>query len=332
MTRIENFTVRHYQPDDVSAIADLYNADWAATGDPHRVTPEEMRMYLAAPDFDAANDTFIIERDGQMVAYGQIEFNPETGRSWSECAVDPRCAGQGLGTLIVQTSEARALARAQAEMPPERPLQMQRFSVDSNTAALRLFEEQGYYHVRTFYRMLIDLDQPLTAPPLPDGLVLRPFDRERDAEGVYAAHQEAFADHWGFERDSYETWAYYVLGNPNYDPSLWLIAYDGEQIAGICVNRPYGEEDPQLAWVGNLAVRRPWRKRGLGSALLRHSFALFQERGYQRAGLGVDAASLTNAVALYERAGMRVSLRTLAYRKMLRGVDADEAAGHADSA
>ena len=140
-------------------------------------------------------------------------------------------------------------------------------------------------------------------------LSLRPFDQERDAQAVYEAHQEAFADHWGFERDSYEEWAHFMLNYARFDPSLWLIAYDGDQMAGICLNRRYEDDDPQMAWVGMLGVRRHWRRRGLGLALLKHSFALFQQRGFVRAGLGVDASSLTNAVALYERAGMHIHKR-----------------------
>ena len=325
MTLLENLTVRHYQPGDLPAICAVYNAAWQAAGDARRVSPEEMRMFLEAPDFDAANDTFIAERDGRMVAYGDLEFNPATGRGWSEGAVDPAYAGQGIGSYLIRASEARALERAEAETPPERPLWIQRFSIDSNASALRLFEQHGYHYVRTFYRMQIDLDHPLPAPPLPEGIVLRPFDPALHAHAVYETHQEAFADHWGFEPNSYEEWAHYILNRPDNGASLWLLAYDGNQIAGICVNRPYGDEDPQMAWVGNLAVRRPWRKRGLGLALLKRSFALFQENGYLRAGLGVDAASLTNAVALYERAGMHVTMRTLAYRKTLRGIVPDGA-------
>ena len=99
------------------------------------------------------------------------------------------------------------------------------------------------------------------------------------------------------------------------------MAYDEEmnEIAGFCINRPFGESDPSLAWVGTLAVRRPWRKRGLGTALLLNSLAVFQQRGYTGAGLGVDASSLTNAVALYQHAGMHVHNETLDFEKTLRG-------------
>ena len=53
-------------------------------------------------------------------------------------------------------------------------------------------------------------------------------------------------------------------------------------------------------------MRRPWRRQGLGEALLLHSFRAFRERGFTRGTLGVDASSPTGATRLYERAGMTI--------------------------
>jgi ribosomal protein S18 acetylase RimI-like enzyme len=50
-----------------------------------------------------------------------------------------------------------------------------------------------------------------------------------------------------------------------------------------------------------LGVRPAWRKRGLATALLRHIFRDFQQRGATRVGLGVDGENTTGAVRLYER-------------------------------
>ena len=64
-----------------------------------------------------------------------------------------------------------------------------------------------------------------------------------------------------------------------------------------------------------LGVRRPWRKRGLGLALLRHSFNEFYRRGKRKVGLGVDAQNLTGALRLYENAGMHVDQTSDLYEK-----------------
>jgi mycothiol synthase len=70
--------------------------------------------------------------------------------------------------------------------------------------------------------------------------------------------------------------------------------------------------------VNELGVRRAWRKRGLGSALLKHAFVAFHADGKKRAGLGVDASSLTGALKLYEGAGMRIQRQFNMYEKEMR--------------
>ena len=77
-------------------------------------------------------------------------------------------------------------------------------------------------------------------------------------------------------------------------------------------------EDAEMGWVGTLGVRRPWRKRGLGLALLRHSFNEFYRRDKRKVGLGVDAQNLTGALRLYESAGMHIDLAHDFYEKELR--------------
>ncbi len=75
-------------------------------------------------------------------------------------------------------------------------------------------------------------------------------------------------------------------------------------------------------WVTVVGVRRQWRKRGLGLALLRHAFAEYHRRGVRKVALSVDAESITGAPRLYGRAGMRVRESYVIYLKELRpGVD-----------
>lgn len=317
MTVRENLIIRPYQWSDMKTLADIANAVNEKIGAEHRTTADELRSYFETPSFDMANDSFIIERDGEILGMSDLEFSKATGRGWADGAVSPDHWGEGIGSQLVSLAEARCMDRAQAECPPDMPISIIRYTPDGNTAAIRLFERRGYQHTRSFYQMRMALDQPVDAPLLPGTLELRDFTPEA-VNAIYEANEEAFADHWGFEREDFADWEQYVLKSPQTDTSLWLIAYDGDEIAGLAINRPYGEGDPKMGYVGTLGVRRAWRKQGLGLALLKHSFARFQERGYTRAGLGVDAASLTNAVALYERAGMHIHTRSVVYTKMLR--------------
>ena len=106
--------------------------------------------------------------------------------------------------------------------------------------------------------------------------------------------------------------------DPGYDPRFWFVAMDGDQMAGICICRRVDAEDPECGWVNALGVRRDWRKRGVGYALLKQSFAAFYADGRKRAGLGVDSQNLTGALRLYERAGMHVQRQFDQYEKEFR--------------
>ena len=89
---------------------------------------------------------------------------------------------------------------------------------------------------------------------------------------------------------------------------------DGDEIAAALRGEP---DRGGAGWVGAIGVRKPWRKRGLGLALLLHAFGEFYRRGQPRIGLGVDAQNPTGATRLYERAGMRVAYEAVAFEKAL---------------
>lgn len=180
----------------------------------------------------------------------------------------------------------------------------------------------GYKLVRTYYRMMIDFDQAPQKPTVPQGLRIVPIDLEHELKDALIAMEDGFRDHYGsVERpieDLLPQWEHYLENNKDFDPSLWFLAKDGDQIAGICRNGDKMTEDPNMAWVNQLCVRKPWRRKGLGMALLLTAFNEFYSRGKKRAGLGVDATSLTNATRLYEKAGMHVTEQYNTYEFELR--------------
>jgi ribosomal protein S18 acetylase RimI-like enzyme len=176
---------------------------------------------------------------------------------------------------------------------------------------------------RTFLRMEIELDAPPPAPVWPDGITARIMRHtEDDLRRAWAVDQDAFRDHWGFMPLAFEKWRHLIASDPHFDPTLFFFATtqtpDGEQIVGGCFCRPQTTEDPDMAFVNDLGVRRAWRRQGIALALLRHAFAEFYRRGQRKAGLGVDATSLTGALDLYRKAGMRETRRYLSYEKELR--------------
>jgi GNAT superfamily N-acetyltransferase len=112
------------------------------------------------------------------------------------------------------------------------------------------------------------------------------------------------------------------LKSEQFEPGLWFLACDGRsaEIAGVALNL-YRQES-NTGWVDHLGVRRPWRKKGIGKALLLHSFGEFYRRGIRRIKLSVESRSLTNAPRLYESVGMRTVQPYHIYTKnVVRGQD-----------
>ena len=125
---------------------------------------------------------------------------------------------------------------------------------------------------------------------------------------------EAFQDHWEHHPRPFEEWWEEKLAEPDYDPTLWFLIRDGGEVAAAIRNDP---ERNGGGYVGAIGVRRAWRGRGLGKALLLHTFREFQRRGQTRVTLGVDAENPTGATKLYERVGMHVELEAVVYEKAL---------------
>lgn len=186
----------------------------------------------------------------------------------------------------------------------------------------KALESYGFEVVRHFFRMEIELRDVPQSPSIPEGIVIMPIDMQTELKAALLAMDEGFKDHWSHvDRpidEVLQQWQHFLQNDKYFDPSLWYLAKSGEHIAGICRCNPKTVEDPDMGWVNQLCVRKPWRRQGLGMALLLVAFNEFYQRGKQSAGLVVDAASLTNATRLYEKAGMHVTRQFDTYEKELR--------------
>ena len=178
------------------------------------------------------------------------------------------------------------------------------------------FAALGFEPVRHSYRMEIDLADELREPAWPAGISVRTATAE-DHRSVYDAVVEVWQDTNDPIDETFEEWAHWHVERDSYDPSLWFLALAGDELAGFSICRP-DPVDPRAGYVNLLGVRRPWRRQGLGEALLLRSFAAFRGRGLTRGTLGVDASSVTGATRLYERAGMSVYRDTVFLERAVR--------------
>jgi ribosomal protein S18 acetylase RimI-like enzyme len=190
--------------------------------------------------------------------------------------------------------------------------------VDEADAPFReLLESRGYRPVRSSFRMAIDFAQGPAPPFVPEGIDLR-LARTGEERAVFDVAQEAFRDSWDFTPTPYEEFLHWNTKGEAADGS-WFVGADGDDLAGVALCRPSAHGDDTRGWVEILGVRRPWRGRGLATALLLTAFGDFHRRGLRGAALAVDAANVTGAVRLYERVGMRAARRNDTYERRLGG-------------
>ncbi len=180
-------------------------------------------------------------------------------------------------------------------------------------ALLAELERRGFRLTRTSFRMAIDLDSPTPDPVWPDGVEPRAY-RRGDERTFYELHQETFTDTWEPIEETYEEWAHQFLAAGALVPELWTLAVANGDPVGFALCHPHAVV-AELGWVRILGVRRSFRGRGLGRALLLRAFGQFRRQGMKRVGLGVDGESPTGANALYDSVGMRIVARFAIHEK-----------------
>ena len=275
---------------------------------------DDMRHEWQTPGFTLETDAWVItDQSGRVVGYNEMMNRHAHAHLAGDFYVHPEMHGRGIGAALLRVLDARARHEILKAAEGTRVYIRNMVGVKDSDAA-RVHENEGYTAVRYTWRMGITLAEPPPGPRWPEGVELRPFIKGAQDRIVFEADDEAFQDHWGHTPGNFERWKLQKLDREDFDPSLWHIAWDGDLVAGVSLCR-YRQG---IGWVGDLAVRRPWRRRGLGLALLEHSFGEFFRRGTREIGLGVDAANLTGATRLYEKAGMHVVNDYVTYEKELR--------------
>lgn len=315
VTLASGLRLRSVEWSDLEAVTQLIYDVCEADGDATvAVTADELKHEWETPGFNLATDAFVVESaDGRIIGFE--EFNQHAEHAWLETDgyVHPEFKGRGIGTALLRTIEDRARREMELAEPDLRVFLHS--TIDNRDPSSHdLHKHEGYFPVRYHWRMEIVLDAAPPAPELPAGLELRPFIKGAHDAAVWQAQNEAWRDHWGSRDVTLEEWQHSRFGDPEFDPTLWMIAWDGEQVAGFSLNR----YRMGIGWIRTLGVRRPWRKRGLGLALLQRSFGEFYRRGRNVIGLGVDAQNPTGATRLYQKAGMRVASEFVTYEKELR--------------
>jgi mycothiol synthase len=314
--------IRNYRDGDLRALVELVNQTDAIEPLERSMSLREWQEELDEPGFDPFRDLFVAETaDGRLVGQADVYARGDDGRvqffTWG--TVHAGWRHQGIGWRLMNAMWARSLEK-KVELGTDQA-DFRATCLNTELGRQTLFERFGMRRERVFYNMVFaPLDGNLPEPQFPPGIVIRHYVPGQDDTAWLATANEAFRDHWNHIDRPLASWQHHVHSE-DFKPGISLIAMDGDEIAGVCHNEISEEKNRQTGrkegLVATLGVRRPWRKRGLGTALLVASLRVLRDAGMESAELGVDSQSLTGALALYERVGFRVRKRWLAYTKPL---------------
>lgn len=283
----------------------------------------DIRTQWTYEDFKLEESTrAIFTGDGQMVAYAEVwDTHKVPVQPWTWARTHPEWRNKGLGTALFHWVEGRT-REVFDRVPADAKVTLRAGTLSSDESANAHLVNMGMTTNRVSLEMRIDMETPPPAAQWPEGITVITFEQLNDLPAVHQAVEDAFQDHRGFVKQDPEEglreWKHFIDNDPHYMPGQWYLAMDGERIAGLSLCRPVGWDTPDAAYVMELGVRREYRNRGLGLALLHHTFGEYWKMGQKLVTLHVDGSSLTGATRLYERAGMHTSKSFNQYEKVLR--------------
>jgi mycothiol synthase len=303
---------------DYAHIADLEVAANLVDGVPYLPTAGTLELEMEGADgARSVDDVVLAEVDGMVVAAAGVErVMRETTqyRLWGVVAPDWR--RRGLGTWLMAWTIDHATERASREDPDGR-IELASFAEDVSTGHRAILAATGFAGVRHFFLMRRRGLADVPDVALPDGFEIRPV-TESHRRAIVEAENEAFRDHWG-HREMTENTYRTTYDRPELDTDLWVVAWAGNEIAGVVQNWIWPEENERLrvnrGWLEHISVRRPWRRRGLARAITAAALVRLREAGPDEAMLGVDSENPNGALGLYEGLGFEVASRATAYRR-----------------
>lgn len=333
MTLPHGYYERAATLEDAEAVAELTALASRARGYPQDLRREDVLALLSSPDFDRERSTRLVHlEDGTLVGAAYL-YEPKTPvypRLTVE--VHPQHRDSGVERALYAWGEDRA-REAVDRAPDGARVAVRSAMPDADENAAGLLRELAFVPVRHFFRMVADfsseagarrLEQLPTADDVPEDMKMRTYRHPADLEALIAAHEATFRDHWGHVEEPHEyllrRWKHRLESDPLFDPELFFLALTrGEgEIGGYCYCRIEEEGAPEFGYVAVLGVAPPYRRRGLGRALLGHGLRALYERGKRKVSLVVDSASLTGATRLYEELGMQVAHSFTVWEKELR--------------
>lgn len=301
----ERYTTRSFRGSaDLPAMVELRNARMEAEGREDLTTVEGMaQQYEHLQRCDPERDILLVEDGDRLVGYARTAWDDVAEgycAYWVVAVAHPD--HPELQHALYDWVETRV-----TEIAADHPAGDKRLTTYSDEAAptADLLRARGYEPERYAALMVRPHLDDISDRELPDGVEIRPVE-DGHLRQIWEADVEAFRDHRGFTEQTETDWEEW-LDSPNWDPSLWQVAWAGDRVVGqvrTYIDPAENERwERKRGWTEDISTAREWRRRGIAGALICASLFRLRERGMTEAALGVDTENLSGAFRLYESLG-----------------------------
>ncbi|MDQ2713301.1 MAG: GNAT family N-acetyltransferase [Chloroflexota bacterium] len=264
---------------------------------------------------DQQNWRFWYQENGEALALGIIAGNEIV------CRLHPNFRTHERYLMVRQWGLQHLKERAQQQ--GENQYEVWEEASDDDLETVSFLEREGYerreMYFHLYHRPLIE---PVPAPVLPTGFVIRPIVGEAEAEMRAALQRDAFLPKGSktYEEGTLRQLA--VMKMPQYNPQLDLMvmAPDGTPAAGcICWVDPVN----RVGLFEPVGTRPQFRRQGLATALMLGGLQRLRERVMQAAlvigthpGKEEKSTEFTSSRFVYEAVGFQLLRRTYTYHKV----------------
>jgi GNAT superfamily N-acetyltransferase len=321
-TRLEGVEFRSFRSSkDYAEISRVMNASWKADHVKWSQTPKDVKLYYhRMKGFDPKRCFFIAEVKGRMTGCSYIAWRtkPDGAREYSlQSQVVPEWRGTGLREALLGLAEDRARGLAKRHSAPRKYLDAWA-SFDENEWK-SLLESRGYAaesHMLNMLNTHLEEARPL---PLPPGIEVRRVEPEHYRR-IWNASKEALREEPNYSDQAWTESAFRDhMKADTFSPHMWQIAWDGDEVVGGVHNflDPHDVEAFGKRWcrTERIFVRKPWRRKGIASALISRSLIVLREAKMEGAMLMVDVNNPSKALKFYTKMGYETIEHFAFFRK-----------------
>jgi len=323
MTSNDNYRLIIPHKNNNNEAAALFNKYFQYCTGENKYTPDSVLATWEEPRFDLEEEArIVVDEEGKWIAYGAV-FNtePPYAESIIVFRIDPDYLNRGVGTLITDWAEQKALENIK-KAPPKSQVVLRGSNFMKMESSSDFMVSRGFSLNRYYFRMAQSLPASQALPKQPEGIRIEPFTLRQNLKELIDCSEECMLDHWNWwtmpDDELWEDWNHRIKSNPHHDPANWLLAMDGENLIGLCLTDSGTPGDPESAYIELLCIKKEYRKRGIASYLLGLALSESMKRKKKRITLHVDGSSLTGATRVYEQAGFKVDQTRMMFNKIIR--------------